>query len=322
MSTSINNIIAVKALNRSDTQYTFSEFAGLLNERPNLRSRRATRQLLALVSQPPSLYVTPHNAAARVHIVMANPTLKYCASFRILGLWSDSLFDTEFSHRSDVEKIIARQVSPSDGLGFIYAYTSKSQRSRRRAPAAFIRQRGGRRARYRRAYKIGRTNNILRRKAEWRKQCGGRQEWKMSWLVPFAAKMEAILHMHYKRIKPAWLTPVPCAGCGVKHCEKFCMTTIGPVQNIDRILSHYCARLGWQYTSTRLIMQSSGTGAMVVFQTGTSIAKVDKLQAKTPRCGRIRRARSPGDKETARKAKGVPYRGPADLEAYIDPPKR
>ncbi|KAJ6544735.1 hypothetical protein B0H10DRAFT_1970077 [Mycena sp. CBHHK59/15] len=303
MSTSINNIIAVKALNRSDTQYTFSEFAGLLNERPNLRSRRATRQLLALVSQPPSLYVTPHNAAARVHVVMANPI-------------------PNFPTDPDVEKIIARQVSPSDGLGFIYAYTSKSQRSRRRAPAAFIRQRGGRRARYRRAYKIGRTNNILRRKAEWRKQCGGRQEWKMSWLVPFAAKMEAILHMHYKRIKPAWLTPVPCAGCGVKHCEKFCMTTIGPVQNIDRILSHYCARLGWQYTSTRLIMQSSGTGAMVVFQTGTSIAKVDKLQAKTPRCGRIRRARSPGDKETARKAKGVPYRGPADLEAYIDPPKR
>ncbi|KAJ6615553.1 hypothetical protein B0H10DRAFT_1949741 [Mycena sp. CBHHK59/15] len=170
MSTSINNIIAVKALNRSDTQYTFSEFAGLLNERPNLRSRRATRQLLALVSQPPSLYVTPHNAAARVHVVMANPI-------------------PNFPTDPDVEKIIARQVSPSDGLGFIYAYTSKSQRSRRRAPAAFIRQRGGRRARYRRAYKIGRTNNILRRKAEWRKQCGGRQEWKMSWLVPFAAKM-------------------------------------------------------------------------------------------------------------------------------------
>ncbi|KAJ6614062.1 hypothetical protein B0H10DRAFT_1950980 [Mycena sp. CBHHK59/15] len=163
-----------------------------------------------------------------------------------------------------IEKLIARAVSPGDGRGFVYVFGARCRSKgpgvgspRRRAPAAYIRQRGGR-ARYKVDYKIGRTKNIVRRKGEWRRQCGPGQNWMMCWDVPFAAKMvgniwsEAIIHLHYKRIKPAWITPVPCAECGIKHREKFCLRTIGRVESIDRVISHYCARLGWMYTRTRV----------------------------------------------------------------------
>ncbi|KAJ6614091.1 hypothetical protein B0H10DRAFT_1950887, partial [Mycena sp. CBHHK59/15] len=115
-----------------------------------------------------ALYVTPH--------------LQWRIWFRMSGLWSDTYYSIpNFATHPDVEKIITGAASSSDGLGFVYVYLSKPRRPGRRAPPAFIRQRGGR-ARYRRAYKIGRTNNIMRRKAEWRRQCPGeQQEWMLSW---------------------------------------------------------------------------------------------------------------------------------------------
>ncbi|KAJ7840093.1 hypothetical protein B0H14DRAFT_2587659 [Mycena olivaceomarginata] len=100
--------------------------------------------------------------------------------------------------------------------------------------------------------KYGRSNCAPRRKKEWARQCRPqKQDWECYWVVPYAAKFgeflpfglcgpltavsEALIHAHFKRAG-AWIRPVPCAYCGVKHCEKFDYRICGGRREVFRVV--------------------------------------------------------------------------------------
>ncbi|KAJ7496270.1 hypothetical protein B0H11DRAFT_1910029 [Mycena galericulata] len=93
--------------------------------------------------------------------------------------------------------------------------------------------------------KLGRSDNPVRRKGEWERQCQGEiQVWlPICWEVPFAAKFERIIHEHYKRAG-SWLRPIACPFCGVKHREKFAFDAM-----LIQVVEHYLAVLGWPIIS-------------------------------------------------------------------------
>ena len=110
--------------------------------------------------------------------------------------------------------------------------------------------------------KIGRTNNVPRRKREWARKCSGQvQDWRIGWEVPFAAKFgaslcshrgrgliacpEKIIHMHYKTVESAWLVPEVCDACPTRHCEKFDEDLCGDWEAVVRVVEGYLRRLGW-----------------------------------------------------------------------------
>jgi hypothetical protein len=114
---------------------------------------------------------------------------------------------------------------------------------------------------HKRIAKYGRSNCAPRRKKEWARQCRPqKQDWECYWVVPYAAKFgeflpfglcgpltavsEALIHAHFKRAG-AWIRPVPCAYCGVKHCEKFDYRICGGRREVFRVVKYYLGRLGW-----------------------------------------------------------------------------
>ncbi|KAJ7460122.1 hypothetical protein B0H11DRAFT_1924165 [Mycena galericulata] len=89
--------------------------------------------------------------------------------------------------------------------------------------------------------KYGRSDNPARRKREWERQCRGEMQlWlPFYWEVPFAAKFERLIHLHYQRAG-YWLGPIRCPYCGVKHREKYDCDA-GFVFTVE----HYLGVLGW-----------------------------------------------------------------------------
>ncbi|KAJ7062960.1 hypothetical protein B0H15DRAFT_958766 [Mycena belliarum] len=60
-----------------------------------------------------------------------------------------------------------------------------------------------------------------KRKLQWFRKCRGqRQRWWCYWRVPFAAKFERLIHLHFK-LRGAWLGRQPCDFCPTKHQEKY-----------------------------------------------------------------------------------------------------
>ncbi|KAJ7687016.1 hypothetical protein B0H17DRAFT_1203865 [Mycena rosella] len=93
--------------------------------------------------------------------------------------------------------------------------------------------------------KYGRSNNPLRRRQEWVRQCKGQdQHWRYCWEVPFAAKFEKLIHEHFK-CAGAWLGPSPCSCCPVTHREKFDLEQCGGMEAVIRVIEAYLHRLGW-----------------------------------------------------------------------------
>ncbi|KAJ7441830.1 hypothetical protein B0H11DRAFT_1932749 [Mycena galericulata] len=115
--------------------------------------------------------------------------------------------------------------SPSDGPGGFYTYFD--------APLSIA--------------KYGRSRHPARRKREWGRQCQGEvQIWlAFYWEVPFAAKFERLIHLHYQRAG-YWLGPVTCMFCGVNHQEKYHFDA-GFVHTVEL----YLGILGWPIVSQR-----------------------------------------------------------------------
>ncbi|KAJ7786787.1 hypothetical protein B0H14DRAFT_2630168 [Mycena olivaceomarginata] len=66
-------------------------------------------------------------------------------------------------------------------------------------------------------------------------------------IVPRGGKRtvsEALIQAHFKRAG-AWIRPVPCTYCGVKHCEKFDYRVCGGRREVFRMVKYYLGRLGW-----------------------------------------------------------------------------
>ncbi|KAJ6535579.1 hypothetical protein B0H19DRAFT_1271320 [Mycena capillaripes] len=95
------------------------------------------------------------------------------------------------------------------------------------------------------ATKLGRSNAPRRRQKEWARKCRGQQQvWRGYWIVPYAAKFEALIHAHFKRAG-AWISPTPCQYCGVKHLEKYSKRVCGGWTEIVKVVEYYLRRLGW-----------------------------------------------------------------------------
>ncbi|KAJ7055314.1 hypothetical protein C8F01DRAFT_1320989 [Mycena amicta] len=95
--------------------------------------------------------------------------------------------------------------------------------------------------------KIGRTNDIERRRKEWARKCYPEpQTWVCRWRVPYGAKFEALVHAHYKDAG-AWIHPKPCASrrCRVKHREKFDFAACGGLAGVERAVDDLLGKLGW-----------------------------------------------------------------------------
>ncbi|KAJ7430665.1 hypothetical protein B0H11DRAFT_2220183 [Mycena galericulata] len=94
--------------------------------------------------------------------------------------------------------------------------------------------------------KLGRSNHPPRRKREWARQCWGEQQiWlPFYWEVPFAAKFERLIHLHY-RGAGAWLGPVRCGFCGVNHQEKYRFHGYLAIVAFIVTVEHYLGVLGW-----------------------------------------------------------------------------
>ncbi|KAJ7696825.1 hypothetical protein B0H17DRAFT_1130829 [Mycena rosella] len=120
------------------------------------------------------------------------------------------------------DHIIDEPPSPSDKRGFLYEFVILDDDDDD-------------------VVKYGRSNNPLRRRREWARQCKGQdQHWQYCWEVPFAAKFEKLIHEHFKRAG-AWLGPSPCSCCPVTHREKFDLEQCGEMKAVIR--QGYCAVL-------------------------------------------------------------------------------
>ncbi|KAJ7050109.1 hypothetical protein C8F01DRAFT_1348127 [Mycena amicta] len=95
--------------------------------------------------------------------------------------------------------------------------------------------------------KIGRTNDIERRRKEWARKCYPEpQTWVCRWRVPYGAKFEVLVHAHYKDAG-TWIRPKPCAlrRCRVKHREKFDFAACGGLAGVERAVDDLLRKLGW-----------------------------------------------------------------------------
>ncbi|KAJ7439710.1 hypothetical protein B0H11DRAFT_1934412 [Mycena galericulata] len=88
--------------------------------------------------------------------------------------------------------------------------------------------------------KAGRTKNIQRRLAEWRRQCYLADIVHAAEIpTKHAKKLERIVHMFFK-INDAWIEPYACDSCGVRHREKFEPERVGGIEQaveVSRLLN-------------------------------------------------------------------------------------
>ncbi|KAJ6622523.1 hypothetical protein B0H10DRAFT_1944449 [Mycena sp. CBHHK59/15] len=93
--------------------------------------------------------------------------------------------------------------------------------------------------------KIGHSKHPWKHWAQWLWKCRGqRQDWWAYWNVPYAAKFEALIHLHFKLLG-AWMLPSECHFCGIRHTEKFGFRACGGRAGIARVIVFYLRRLGW-----------------------------------------------------------------------------
>ncbi|KAJ6606712.1 hypothetical protein B0H10DRAFT_1956876 [Mycena sp. CBHHK59/15] len=92
--------------------------------------------------------------------------------------------------------------------------------------------------------KVGRTNNIVRRAREWRKQCPGQvQIWQWYYETRYAAKLEQLVHLDLKAMG-AWTGAYVCDFCPVRHREKFYLEVIGGLEGLAQIIEKWLRFLG------------------------------------------------------------------------------
>ncbi|KAJ6609801.1 hypothetical protein B0H10DRAFT_2225600 [Mycena sp. CBHHK59/15] len=93
--------------------------------------------------------------------------------------------------------------------------------------------------------KIGHSKHPWKRWAQWLCKCWGQQQdWWAYWNVLYAAKFEALIHLHFK-LRGAWMLPSECHFCGVRHTEKFGFRACGGRAGIACVIVFYLRRLGW-----------------------------------------------------------------------------
>ncbi|KAJ7088808.1 hypothetical protein B0H15DRAFT_949439 [Mycena belliarum] len=122
--------------------------------------------------------------------------------------------------------------SPSDKAGTFYMYEI-----RRRQPNRPVR---------RAQAKLGRAKDPSKRKLQWFRKCRGqRQRWWCYWRVPFAAKFERLIHVHFK-LRGAWLGRQPCDFCPTKHQEKYDLEACGGRAGVRAAVELYLGLLRWR----------------------------------------------------------------------------
>ncbi|KAJ7088807.1 hypothetical protein B0H15DRAFT_949438 [Mycena belliarum] len=122
--------------------------------------------------------------------------------------------------------------SPSDKAGTFYMYEI-----RRRQPNRPVR---------RAQAKLGRAKDPSKRKLQWFRKCRGqRQRWWCYWRVPFAAKFERLIHLHFK-LRGAWLGRQPCDFCPTKHQEKYDLEGCGGRAGVRAAVELYLGLLRWR----------------------------------------------------------------------------
>ncbi|KAJ7662410.1 hypothetical protein B0H17DRAFT_1185061 [Mycena rosella] len=93
--------------------------------------------------------------------------------------------------------------------------------------------------------KIGRSKHPWKRRAQWLWKCWGQQQdWWAYCNVLYAAKFEALIHLHFKLLG-SWMLPSECHFCGVRHTEKFGFCACGGRAGIARVVVFYLQQLGW-----------------------------------------------------------------------------
>ncbi|KAJ6611739.1 hypothetical protein B0H10DRAFT_1952861 [Mycena sp. CBHHK59/15] len=93
--------------------------------------------------------------------------------------------------------------------------------------------------------KIGHSKHPWKHWAQWLWKCRGQQQdWWAYWNVPYAAKFEALIHLHFKLLG-AWMLPSECHFCGIRHTKKFGFRACGGRAGIVRVVVFYLRRLGW-----------------------------------------------------------------------------
>ncbi|KAJ7690528.1 hypothetical protein B0H17DRAFT_1201649 [Mycena rosella] len=93
--------------------------------------------------------------------------------------------------------------------------------------------------------KLGRAQCPPKCQKQWQRQCRGQvQDWWFWYAVPDATKFEALIHLHFK-LAGAWVGPVQCDFCPVKHQEKFDYEACGGKRGIERVVEYYLGKLGW-----------------------------------------------------------------------------
>ncbi|KAJ7441688.1 hypothetical protein FB451DRAFT_1190872 [Mycena latifolia] len=149
--------------------------------------------------------------------------------------------------------------SPSDRPGCFYLY--KVSRRQPRLP-----NRRGRRAQI----KMGRAKDPPKRRLQWLRQCRGQQQvWWCYWEVPFAAKFEQLIHLHYKLLG-AWLGRRMCDFCPVKHQEKYDLKGCGGRAAVVQQVESYAALLHWPVISY-LSCNAVGANASAFWSPGVGV---------------------------------------------------
>ncbi|KAF8128502.1 hypothetical protein K438DRAFT_2000248 [Mycena galopus ATCC 62051] len=111
---------------------------------------------------------------------------------------------------TDFHAAVAAPVSRSDAPGVVYLY-------RICHPNGFL------------EWKVGRTNNPLRRLREWRRQCYLLDIQLIACVPTYHASR--LVHRYFK-LCDAWLEPSsPCTSCAVWHQEKIDATVVGGEDN-------------------------------------------------------------------------------------------
>ncbi|KAJ6461964.1 hypothetical protein DFH09DRAFT_1114145 [Mycena vulgaris] len=102
--------------------------------------------------------------------------------------------------------------------------------------------------------KLGRSNCPARRKREWKRHCWPQRQnwWSFYWAVPDARRFENLIHLHFK-LHGAWILPVECEFCGVRHQEKFDYARCGGRYGVISVVRYYLWRLGWPRMPTTSI---------------------------------------------------------------------
>ncbi|KAJ6617612.1 hypothetical protein B0H10DRAFT_2218347 [Mycena sp. CBHHK59/15] len=141
-------------------------------------------------------------------------------------------------HRRWVAVAILAPPSALDKPGALYIFEIPADQPNRRTCHALAR------AQIRMA-KIGHSKHPWKRWAQWLCKCWGQQQdWWAYWNVLYAAKFEALIHLHFKLLG-AWMLPSECHFCGVRHTENFGFRACGGRAGIARVVVFYLRCLGW-----------------------------------------------------------------------------